>query len=173
VSEKVIYKGTKREQVKTTTKNFTLLNGSTYKPDFKIWWTEKSRGIFFIHISSTRKIIDHEAYFISDIEKCQETKKYYEVSYVDVKSPFRGKNQSDVSFSLNRKIVMEKYGIFINKSINYPTKKMKNPKSYLWVDTFTPRRYLFTNKQLGLRSIRNWIVRTLTEFIKLKEDGKD
>jgi len=158
--EVVKYKGTKREKVDRIVKQNTILNGSSYRPDFVIRWTDKARGVLFSSIHhDVNDIVDKKTYFIAN--EASDGSFY---SVLDVKSPFRGKNSSDVSFSLNRKLVWVKYHVFVNKVINYPTKKMKHPKGYLWVDTFTPTRFFFTDKKLDRKIISNFNAITMNDF---------
>jgi hypothetical protein len=137
-----------------------MLRGSSYKADFSIHWDISAKDIFFTLADDFDAVLDGNTPFIAygaDLE-----------SLVDVKSPFKGKNCSDATFSLNRKIVFQKYGIFVNKAILMPNKKIKKPGEYIFARTFTPTRYRFTNKTLQSRSIKNWEVIDLKEFLHRK-----
>jgi hypothetical protein len=169
---KVLYKGTKRERTEQRTKKMVLLNGSSYKADFIIEWTEKAHGLFYcLKLMSRAKDITP---FHADVLKASNGEVGI-VSYVDVKSPFKGKNCSDATFSVNRKAVYNKYNIFVNKAILMPNKKIKKPGEYIFPRTFTPTRYRFTNKTLVKKSIKNWAVRDLEDFIyhKRLENGRN
>jgi len=155
---KTLYKGTKREKVEIREKERVLLHESSYKPDFLVNWEEKAIGIFITD--------DAVPFSKGEVPFLYSTQyKYGLVTPIDVKSPFKGKNCSDATFSVNRKHVYEKFGIFINKAILMPNKKLKKPGEFIFPRTFTPTRYLFTDKTLEPRSIKNWKVKTLEEFL--------
>ena len=51
--------------------------------------------------------------------------------------------------------------LYVNKVYNYPMGKTKKGKfkaegPYLWMRTFTPTRYFFTDKTFTAKSIKNW-----------------
>ena len=160
---KVLYKGTKRERSEERTKDRTLLNGSTYSPDFIVSWARKADGIFIT--MSKVNFLKGEVPFLASTKYSTRDGENSIVTPIDVKSPFRGKNCSDATFSLNRKVVMKKYGVFVNKSILMPNRMLKKPGEYLFARTFTPTRYLFTNKTLESRKISYWKANTLEDFL--------
>jgi len=160
--EKIIYKGTKREQVKKEVKNRNMLNGSTYSPDFWIRWAVKADNVFYT--MSQLSFVRGEFPFFAQPAKSKKGEVHI-VSCTDVKSPFKGKNCSDATFSLNRKIVWEKYKVFVNKTILMPNKKIKKPGEYLFARTFTPARYLFTDRTLVRKSIKNWVALDIQTFL--------
>jgi len=158
---RILYKGTKREKAVVRLHERVLLQKSTYKADFHITWDKKSEGIFYTTdlIEFTKGIIPFYAH-----EICVGSENAV-FSWTDVKSPYKGKNCSDSTFPINRKIVWDKYKIFINKTIPMPYKKTKKLKDYLFTNTFTPERYLYTDVKLRLKSIKNWKPRKLMEFL--------
>ncbi|MCK5788351.1 MAG: hypothetical protein KAH32_05105 [Chlamydiia bacterium] len=127
------------KQLKTKTKELTysLLKGSTYTADFYVRWHDSAIGKFV-------DILDdpggHPSYFICDESGY--------ASYIDVKSPYVGKNCSDVSFSLNRKIIFGKYRVFINKCVLTPASKKKATKLHLYHRYGAPERYFYTDKTM-------------------------
>ena len=160
---KVLYKGTKRERSEERTKDRTLLNGSTYKPDFIVSWARKADGVFVT--MSKVNFMKGEVPFFATTKYTTRDSSNSIVTPIDVKSPFRGKNCSDATFSLNRKIVFKKYDVFVNKAILMPNKKLKKPGEYLFARTFTPFRFKYTSKTLVLKSIKYWKVLSLEEFL--------
>ena len=160
--EKIIYKGTKREQIKRETKHRNMLNGSTYSPDFWIIWAGKADNVFFT-MSQIAFVKGKFPFFAQPMQN--KNGNVNVVSYLDIKSPFKGKNCSDATFSLNRKIVWEKYKVFVNKTILMPNKAIKKPGEYLFARTFTASRYRFTDKTLMRKTIKNWVVLDLQEFL--------
>jgi hypothetical protein len=155
-TSKVLYKGTKRERVQESVKTKTILNGSTYKPDAFIVWSDKSLGLFHTPFKiDDISVHNNPTPFFSHAAKDKSgSLKYF--SYTDVKSPYSGKNCSDSTFPINRKIVFEKYNIFINKTVLMPNKKKFVPSKYLFSATFTPERYFYTDKGLKPRKISNF-----------------
>ena len=171
---KILYKGTKRERTKTIIKYKTIFESVTYKPDAIITWADKSLNIFFtVYGAETVESIPMKnTYFYAQISK-----KGDYISPAEVKAPpgYGSKNSSDASFRILQKVLYHKFKIIVNKVYNYPNafiknkdktfKRFKNPEPYLWASTFTPQRYLFTDKTLEPRKISNWQVRTLKEYI--------
>ena len=137
ITEKVNIPFWKHLKTKSVPKEYKLLNGSTYTPDFHITWEPKALGIF---VDKLWDLEGHPSYFICDPDALE--------SYVDVKSPYVGKNCSDVSFSLNRKVVFEKYKIFINKCVLTPAGKKKATKLHLYHRYGAPDRYFYTDKTM-------------------------
>lgn len=160
---RTLYKGTIREHQKTSEKEIAILEPTVYGPDRLIIWDEKAKDLFFTMYDN----VDgrNDAYFIG-------YKNSGELfSFLDVKSPFGGKNQSDIAFSLKRKWLFEKMGMIVNKCVCYPNKKKANgeykaAKPYLFMRTFTPSRWFWTDKLTKRRTISNWDAITLEEFIK-------
>jgi len=64
-------------------------------------------------------------------------------SIIDVKGSFAGKNNtSAITFPLKQKWMMQKYDIYVQKII--PISTVKGQGRGLFVDTFTPVKYLLT-----------------------------
>lgn len=158
--ERTVFKGTDREEVRSSEKNICLLKPAVYTPDRAIIWDKSAENIFyslFKNITSTKSL---PTYFIAQEQGDRI------ITLLDVKAPFSGKNSSDVSFSIKKKIVWEKYNLLVNQSVNYPIKKLKNLNRYLWCKTFTPLRYFWSDGLTKERSINNWNPITLSEFLK-------
>jgi len=157
-----------------SSKEVTLLNAVTYKPDRVIYWTDKAKGIFF---STLKEYTD--TYFIGQ----KNGDKYF--SAVDVKAPpgYGNMHSSDASFAVKQKMAFLVAGIFVNKVVNYPNsltkankkgvRRFKQTKPYLWVRTFTPIRYFFTDKLTKQRTISNWAPITVKEFLKQKKKATE
>jgi len=171
---KILYEGTDRERVKMVKKSYTLHRPVHYTPDRVIFWNPKAEGIFFTDVEKI--VLGEVKYFIA--HKLPDGRF---ITVLDVKSPFGGMNSSDVSFSIKKKWVWVKERIYVNQAVMHPVKPLKNVNKYLWVMTFTPNRFLYTdklstrkNKPVPYRTIPNkkgvpnWEVRTLAEFITAK-----
>lgn len=167
-SERIIYKGTKREQLKKETKRITVVDGIKYTPDRGIKWSDKAFDV--LHRPQDLWKWDAPNPFFKSIKHGSE---YY--SLLDVKAPagYGNRNCSDVSFAIKSKLVWAQYGIHINKCMLIPNKPVRkqNIELYLFASTFTPQRYLWTDAITKLRTIpnkdgvSNWKVRTLQEFL--------
>jgi len=123
----------------------TILSPSLYTPDFIIYWNPKAIGIFVSKLRGTKEKI--ETVFI-----CQDDEM---ISIVETKADFDRNNMSRLAVN-NIKFVYEKYQVYINM--------VKLPG--LFNKTFTPDRYLMTDKTFKPRSLNYKNVRTLSEFIK-------
>jgi hypothetical protein len=122
----------------------TLLKGRSYTPDFVIDWNQQA-----INKLATELKIDCLHYnkittpFISQAN----------ISFVEVKGTFDNNNMTRLANN-NIKDVYAKYGDYINL--------IKVPN--IFKKTFTPERYLLTDKSLKPRKV-NWDVRSIKEFI--------
>ena len=119
-----------------------ILKPSIYTPDFKIWWTPKARGIFVtdLNIESTEKITTP---FI-----CQDG-----ISIVETKGNHDNNNMTRLAIN-NIKFAYQKFGVYID-IVKVPT---------IFKNSFTPDRYLLTDKTLRKRKI-NYGIRSLPEFV--------
>jgi hypothetical protein len=154
---KTLYKGTKREKVVQDIKRHKVLPATTYTPDFFIVWNPDYLNKVFKEAHSPDKVPYFIAQTLSD--------KWF--SYVDVKAPptYGRTNASDASFATKRNWLYEKKGIFTNRVYNFPNVKRKDLSIYLFCHTFTPNRYLLTDKQTKARVISKWTPKTITEYI--------
>lgn len=118
--------------------------GVNYTPDFHITW--KQIGEFAELENSERKVkkkIVAQSFFKSEPFSIVEIKGDYD---------FRDKTRE---VQLKRKWTYQKTGIYVNL--------VKIPK--LFKDTFTPKRYLFTDEMNGSRKIK-FTIKTLDEWIR-------
>lgn len=118
----------------------TLLSGRVYTPDFKIYWTEQAYGIFVQELYCGEKIT---APFVSQGY----------ISTVEVKGGFDNNNMTRLAVN-NIKDVYEKYNDYITM--------VKVPM--IFKKTFTPERYLLTDKSFKPRKIK-YVTRTIKQFI--------
>lgn len=121
----------------------TILSPSIYTPDFKIYWNKKAYGIFVQEINVGKNKI--KTPFICDSEG---------ISIIETKGNFDRSNMTRLAVN-NIKFVYEKYNVYVNL--------IKVPN--IFKKTFTPDRFLMTDKTFKPRSI-DYEVRTLSEFIK-------
>lgn len=121
-----------------------ILSPSAYTPDFKIFWTPKALGIFVSDLNSARSTEKIETEFI-----CQDL-----ISIIEVKGTFDMGNMTRLAIN-NIKFVYYKFGVYVNM-IKVPA---------IFNKSFTPNRYLLTDKTLKIRTIKYKNVRTIQQFI--------
>ena len=135
-----------KKQLKTKVKDMSMsfLEKCTYNPDFKIYWNEKAKGVFYYNLEE--EIYDPKTlpYFA-----CQQN-----ISRIEIKPnhDFQNKTQQAV---IKIKWLMQ-LGTYVQLVIPAPkvSKGGKlNPQSALFNNTFIPRRYVYTDKSMGLRKI--------------------
>lgn len=120
----------------------TILSPSSYTPDFKIYWNKKAYGIFVEDINNAKDKI--KTPFICDSEG---------ISIVETKGTFDMGNMTRLA-TLNIKFMYYRYNIYVNL--------VKVPD--IFKKTFTPDRYLMTDKTFKPRAIK-YAVRSLSKFI--------
>lgn len=161
--EEVLYKGRKNERIKVVEKDFKLFDGIKYTPDRTILWDKSAHGIFYRTLDDVSKNLFPNAYFIA-----------YEhagliLSWLDVKAPPSGgkiRNCSDVSFGLKSKLLWERAGIYVCKVYNMPTGKFNSIKKYLFLSTFVPNRFLWTDTGLSHRGFNKWTAIDIDSYVK-------
>ena len=133
-----------------------ILKGHIYTPDYYIEWNshiDKFNIVTTDMVSDLRKKKSASLQFIlSQIN--EDTKHYY--SYIEVKPSYDMNNMTRLA-KINQKWVWEKYGIFVN--IVIPEKHFNK--------TFTPERFITTNKSGKLRKIKYKNVINSKEFLGL------
>lgn len=117
-----------------------VMHGAEYTPDFKIYWTPKALNVFITKFHTFDK---KETIFY-----CEEDL----TSIIEIKGMFDRNNMIRL-VTTNIKWMFDKYRVFVHL--------VKMPK--LFKDTFTPERYLKTNKSQSSRSIK-WKIKTMEEY---------
>jgi len=157
---RTIYKGTKREQKKLETKKHILYKPCTYTADRFIIWNTQYKGVLF---DDQNDFKSNKCYFKA--KRYTKGNQVMWISHIDVKSPFKGINRSDVSFGVKRKWIWQRYKIYINEVINYPIKFKKSQGLYLWPSTFTPSRYFWTDGLTAKRTISKWNTKSVNDLV--------
>lgn len=140
------FKGIKNEKLKL------LLQGHEYTPDFVILWNEKAEHLFYCYHNNVTIVNCH---FIIVNQ--------HPVSIVEIKGILNqkhDKNGSLAKFSVNRK------WMFQNRNIYVELIEIQK----LFIQTFTPSRYLITDKGLTKRKI-NWKIRSINDFVNIKKNA--
>ena len=122
-----------------------LIREHSYTPDFRIIWAKKANGVFYASIYGQAYLISTP--FITTAAN---------VGFVEIKPAFSRFN-SQREFSINQKWLYQRYGTFCQKII------IANKKNSLFDTTFTPAKYLLTEKTKKLRKL-NYRPRTLSEY---------
>lgn len=117
-----------------------LLSSRVYTPDFIIKWTDQADKVFAQELKNGEKIVTP---FISQ----------QGVSVIEVKGGFDNNNMTRLAVN-NIKDVYEKYGEYVTM--------VKIP--LLFKQTFTPERYLLTDKSFKPRTIK-YATRTIKAFV--------
>lgn len=151
--------------------DFTLLKAVNYTYDFRIIWTDKAINLFTEIFNPQGAFLFGEPFFISHYIKINNVIEI--VSYIDVKphtmaARFGGKLSTFYTFPFIQKFLLHTRGLFINKMIPVNMGKY-GINTCMFAQTFTPQRYLFTDKGKDLRKIR-FKKNTLNNFISQREN---
>ena len=133
-------------KTKTKVEERTLLQGASYTPDFVVTWDESAVGKF-VSINS----LECPLY-------CNDSL----ISYIEVKPSFNHQNKRSFA-SLTIKWVYDKYGEFVQIVTPYEAKSGR--KSFLFKDTFTPKKFLYTAKTKQRKTLHYDAI-NLTKFLK-------
>lgn len=148
LSEAKRYKQLKILITKTKIIEKSLMDSHVYTPDFLVEWNKDYDGIFY-------RTIDDEYYANSPPVMCTKGKKddgHY--TFFEVKPVFDQNNMTRL-FRITQKWLYDKYGLYVELTI-VPT---------LFKKTFTPKRYLFTDKATTTRTI-NFDIRIAEDYLK-------
>lgn len=153
-------KTTYLQVMKTKTKLMEshLLAHVTYTMDFSIIWNPKAFFLF--------SILNEEPNFTKAFIAQKWNNKI--VSFIDIKSPGYAIaiDASMVKFPILQKIVYDKKGMYINKTILFDENNPKY-KPHLFTNTFTPFKYAFRNRKNGKGFLKcNCKVKTIDEYLK-------
>lgn len=138
------------KRVSDKTLTYSYLRGHEYTPDFFVIWTPKALGVF---IKDDSNFMDKMTNYPFMTYIKTENKEMKICSEIEVKPMFDQNNMTRLAM-INIKWLYEKEGILT--TVAKPQKVFK--------DTFTPNRYLTTDKSGKGRKI-NWKVKTLEDFI--------
>ena len=133
---KQTYAATNQLKTKTKTIEKHLLASLTYTPDYQIEWTPKAHQFSSPYSLESTFWCDEDLY-----------------SHIDIKGSWN-RNESHTKFSIIQKAMWNKLGIYVQKI---------EPKK-LFRDTFTPKKYLLTDKTNKARKIA-WETKTLEEYV--------
>lgn len=118
-----------------------VMHGANYTPDFLVKWNTKAIEVF-VTIYSTR--VKKETPFFCNMNL---------ESTFEIKGEFDRNNMTRLA-KTNIKWAFEKYSLLVEL--------LKVPE--IFKKTFTPKRYMYTNKDMSLRKIK-WNTKTLKTFV--------
>lgn len=161
IFEPVQYSYVKTTELKTKTKkenkNFTLLQGLEYTPDFEVEWTDKAFGKL---ISSIDSYINPDSWFFRPGG-------YFNITFIEVK-PIFDQHDKTAKFSILQKILWNIKGIFVDLIL---VEKLMEA-TFVPMEAIEDFKYKKnpTGKNKGKKSIGDfkvdWKVKTLKEFLK-------
>lgn len=124
----VLARTTKRN--KSVDKSIKLTGKHVYTADWELRWNPQiSHKMYWSDLGDKSLFYSYEVINEDSLEV-----DYY-MSLVDVKGGFNGKNNnSAVTFPINQKWVMDKFGIFVQKIV------VSTDKKSIFAKTFTPRK---------------------------------
>jgi len=151
-------------------KKNTIMRPVSYTPDRIIRWNAKAAGIFYTPFDG-----DNE-----DWDKCYFKPQYtefgnYYYSLIEVKGPTGNQKAYGSDFKFTQKWLWANTEQYVQKVMLMPAKSLKKTDQYLWNSTFTPERFLWTDKLSKLRTIPSTkgvpklIVKTLEDFVSLSK----
>jgi len=134
-----------------------MLPGHIYTPDVKVVWNPRAIGVVTLTLKSDIRKKKNRSFqtIISQLDEA--TGDFF--SIIEVKPSFDQNNMTRLA-KINIKWVWEKHGDFVN--IIIPEKHFDK--------TFTPKRFLLTNKSMKPRNIKYKNVITLQEFLEPKRN---
>lgn len=157
-----------------TVQEFNLFPKIKYTSDYTIEWTEKAEYYFYEEINPAKVFQFGKPIFIAhrSIEEEDGVPIEKILSYVDVKptnavARAGGRVSSSVTFPLKNRMLWEEHGIFVNKVVPIPMAKA-GYNSALFIESFTPTRYLFTDGGKQKRKIKFNVV-TLKQYVAQKK----
>ena len=154
LSERVSHECLEEKKTKTKHVDRFLMHPHSYQADFLIYWDPGYEGRLFMRLDGW---LDLNYPFIANTNKLKEP-----FSVIDVKGSFAGRhNNSAVTFPLDQKWTYSKYKIYVQKII---------PKD-IFSHTFTPNKYLTTNKSGKARKISHEI-KSLDEYLNTVNNKK-
>lgn len=137
-----------------------ILPAHVYTPDVKIIWDASALGVFTEMLNSSvrkKKNRSFQTIICQTTGEIEDGLGYY--SIIEVKPSFDQNNMTRLA-KINIKWVMEKHGDFVNIII---------PENHFH-KTFTPKKFLFTNKSGKARKIKYKNVVTLKELLSSKRN---
>lgn len=150
LSEPFSYEYNKLLKTKIKSVEQMFIRKHQYTPDFSVHWNEKARGVFFNTFKD--KVNLKKIPFVA-----QDGKQPF--SIIEIKAGFSKYNMGREA-GLHQKWVMAKYGHYIQKVI------ISNKPNGLFAQTFTPEKYLLTEKAFKERKL-HFVPKNLKDYLEI------
>ena len=153
-------------------KKNTIMRPVSYTPDRIIKWNIKAKDILFVPFTGNAENWD-KCYFNAQRhfeDKLRPSTEFY-YSLIEIKGPTGNQKAYGSDFKFTQKWLWANTGQYVQKVMLMPAKALKKTDQYLWNSTFTPERFLWTDKLSKLRTIPSTkgvpklIVKTLEQFL--------
>jgi hypothetical protein len=157
-------------------KKNVVLRGTSYTPDRVLKWNSKAGGIFYTPFDG-----DNEDWNSCYFKPQYESGGGFYYSIAEVKGPTGNQDSYGVKFNFTQKWLWQNTEQYVQKVMLAPIKPLKNNLPYLWASTFTPNRFLYSDKLMtnknkpipyrtipNKKGVPNWEVRSLQAFIEQK-----
>lgn len=155
ISTSVFYPTLVVKKTKNIVKERCLVDGHSYTPDFLLFWNPSAFGVFYYDLDRTTEYLNCP--FLAQTRIIEGKEQI--VSTIEVKGGFDEHNMTRL-FHANQKIVLAKFGVFVQKVTAHGAKS-----GGLFKNTFTPDRFLLTDKTMKPRKI-HFTTRTLGEYVQ-------
>ena len=151
-----------------------------YTPDRIIKWNPSALKVLFTPFPDPGSEWDK---FYFHPQKHPDEDYYW--SMLDIKGPAGNQRAFNSDFRFTQKWLYANTGYYVQKVMLAPAKLLKNLKGYLWHDTWTPERFLYTDKlsitskkPIPTRTIPHkngqqlWSVRMVGDFLNQQNPRK-
>lgn len=146
-------------KTKIKTGELSLLKKHTYTPDVWITWSEKARNVFFN--SMNEKVDLRKVPFVTTHSHLKTLQ-----TVVEIKPAYDQNNMTRL-FRINQKWLFHQNDIYVNEivCVKKPPKGGNKSAGGLFPSTFTPARYLMTDKARARRKLC-YKPKLLKEFLR-------
>lgn len=143
-----------------------LFQELTYEPDYVIYWNPDSKHLeaFVKLLPTIKKEQKSASFFATKVGKDL-------VSVIEIKPGFNKVTRtnyqqanSHISFPIKQKVLYHFMNVYVQKIVPYHNSKGKSKRTHLFPSTFTPSRFLMTDKNTRKRTI-HFPTKTLTQFL--------
>lgn len=143
-----------------------LFQELTYEPDFIVYWNRDHKDLdaFVKTLPTVRKEQKQAPFFAADTKEGL-------VSVIEIKPGFNkitrknySQANSHISFPIKQKVMYHFLGIYVQKIVPYHNAKGKSKRTHLFPNTFTPQRFLMSDKNVRKRTI-HFKTQTLSKYI--------
>ena len=150
----------------------TLFPEISYTYDYKLIWNKEARYLFYDLVDKDNEesyFLHGRPLFIANYDYDHNGDEMH-VTRIDVKPTAAvarfGRVQSSVTFPIKQRMLYEKDGTYIQKFIPIPMAGA-GKTSAIFIKSFTPKRYIFTDGGKQLRKIK-WPITDLKGYLNIR-----